>query len=127
MYIGSQSLMKKYDQCLLDNGYTILELVDKVSQCLLKHMNGEYFSLLCGPGNNGADGLSPVYQELYECIYKSVHRLNPNKVNNPTSIMMKNRLELRLLVSTNKCPIRILVPISSRENRWGYRAGCSPI
>lgn len=58
MYIGSQSLMKKYDQCLLDNGYTILELVDKVSQCLLKHMNGEYFSLLCGPGNNGADGLS---------------------------------------------------------------------
>ncbi len=50
--------MKKYDQCLLDNGYTILELVDKASQCLLKHMNGEYFSLLCGPGNNGADGLS---------------------------------------------------------------------
>ena len=38
-----------------------------------------------------------------------------------------SRLELRLLVSTNKCPIRILVPISSRENRWGYRAGCSPI
>ena len=37
--------------------------------------------------------------------------------------VLKNRLELRLLVSTNKCPIRILVPISSRENRWGPDAG----
>lgn len=58
MYIGSQKLMKKYDQCLLEHGYSIVELVDKASDCLLKHMRGESFSLLCGPGNNGADGLS---------------------------------------------------------------------
>lgn len=58
MYVGSQSLMKNYDQCLLDHGYTILELVDKASQCLLNHIHGQRLSILCGPGNNGADGLS---------------------------------------------------------------------
>lgn len=58
MYIGSQKLMQSYDQCLLDHGYTILELVDKASDCLIKHMNFQKISILCGPGNNGADGLS---------------------------------------------------------------------
>lgn len=59
MYIGSQKLMKAYDQCLLKHGYSIIELVDKASDCLLKHTASyEYYSFLCGPGNNGADGLS---------------------------------------------------------------------
>ena len=59
MYIGSQKLMKEYDQFLLDRGYSIVELVDKASDCLLKHTTSyEYYSILCGPGNNGADGLS---------------------------------------------------------------------
>ena len=59
MYIGSQKLMKAYDQYLLDQGYSIIELVDKASDCLLKHTTSyEYYSFLCGPGNNGADGLS---------------------------------------------------------------------
>ncbi len=58
MEIGSQSLMQKYDQALLDYGYSIIELVDKASDCLLKHMHKQSYSFLCGPGNNGADGLS---------------------------------------------------------------------
>ena len=58
MYIGSQKLMQAYDQRLLEHGYSIIELVDKASDCLLKHMNAHKYSLLCGPGNNGADGLS---------------------------------------------------------------------
>lgn len=59
MYIGSQTLMKQYDQCLLDAGYRIEELVDKASDCLLKHIHHfQKVSILCGPGNNGADGLS---------------------------------------------------------------------
>ncbi|MFR7591137.1 MAG: NAD(P)H-hydrate dehydratase [Longibaculum sp.] len=58
MYIGSQKLMQSYDRCLLEHGYSIVELVDKASDCLLKHMHGKKYSLLCGPGNNGADGLS---------------------------------------------------------------------
>ncbi|MCD8029045.1 MAG: NAD(P)H-hydrate dehydratase [Erysipelotrichaceae bacterium] len=58
MKIGSQSLMQKYDQALLDYGYNIVELVDKASDCLLKHMHKQSYSFLCGPGNNGADGLS---------------------------------------------------------------------
>ena len=58
MYIGSQQLMKKFDECLLKHGYTIEELVDKASDCLLKHIDGKSLSIVCGPGNNGADGLS---------------------------------------------------------------------
>ncbi|MCD7894706.1 MAG: NAD(P)H-hydrate dehydratase [Erysipelotrichaceae bacterium] len=58
MRIGSQLLMQKYDQALLDDGYSIIELVDKASDCLLKHMDKQSYSFLCGPGNNGADGLS---------------------------------------------------------------------
>ena len=52
MYIGSQKLMQSYDHCLLEHGYSIVELVDKASDCLLKHMHGKKYSLLCGPGNN---------------------------------------------------------------------------
>ncbi len=59
MYIGSQSLMKDYDNYLIKKGCTIEELVDKASDCLLKHMYPyNHISFLCGPGNNGADGLS---------------------------------------------------------------------
>lgn len=66
MYIGSHTLMKRYDECLLKHGYTIEQLVDKASDCLLKHIHGESFNIVCGPGNNGADGLSlaiKLYQQ----------------------------------------------------------------
>lgn len=58
MYIGSQYLMKKYDECLLEKGYTIEELVDKASDVLMKYMKKDSYAIFCGPGNNGADGLS---------------------------------------------------------------------
>lgn len=66
MYIGSQNLMKKYDECLLQEGYSIEELVDKASDCLMRHIDGKVFAIVCGPGNNGADGLSlaiKLYQQ----------------------------------------------------------------
>ena len=58
MKIGSSQFMKQYDEYLLNHGYQINELVDKASDCLIKHMHGQHYCLLCGPGNNGADGLS---------------------------------------------------------------------
>lgn len=59
MYIGSQQLMKEYDQALLDSGYSIIELVNEASNCLLKHFrNLNHVCLVCGTGNNGADGYS---------------------------------------------------------------------
>ncbi|MBS5371167.1 MAG: NAD(P)H-hydrate dehydratase [Coprobacillus cateniformis] len=58
MKIGSGQFMKQYDEYLLNHGYQINELVDKASDCLIKHMHGQRYCLLCGPGNNGADGLS---------------------------------------------------------------------
>lgn len=58
MYIGSSRLMKQYDEMLLASGYTIEELVDKASDCLIKHIPRGKVAILCGPGHNGADGLS---------------------------------------------------------------------
>lgn len=72
MYVGSQKLMQNYDQCLLKAGYSIEELVDKASDCLMKHVSDyDYFAILCGPGNNGADGLSLAIK-LHQ-INKQVH------------------------------------------------------
>ncbi len=58
MYIGSQFLMKKYDEYLINKGYSIEDLVDKASDVLIKYMKKDSYALFCGPGNNGADGLS---------------------------------------------------------------------
>lgn len=72
MYIGSQKLMQDYDRCLLSMGYKIEELVDKASDCLLKHMYCyQSICLVCGPGNNGADGLS-LALKLFK-LDKKVH------------------------------------------------------
>jgi NAD(P)H-hydrate epimerase len=37
MYVGSQKELKAFDQYLLDHGYTIEQLIDKASDCLLPH------------------------------------------------------------------------------------------
>lgn len=67
MYIGSQELMKNYDTYLLEHGYSIIELVDKASDCLLKHICYDKNVIVCGPGNNGADGLS-LALKLHEIL-----------------------------------------------------------
>ena len=46
MKIGSSQFMKQYDEYLLNHGYQINELVDKASDCLIKHMHGQHLSLI---------------------------------------------------------------------------------
>lgn len=59
MYVATSRQMKRYDQALLDEGYSIEELVDKASDAILPHcLNYNKIVIVCGPGNNGADGLS---------------------------------------------------------------------
>ena len=59
MYVATSRQMKAYDKALLDAGYTIEELVDKASSAILPHCkNYDNIVIVCGPGNNGADGLS---------------------------------------------------------------------
>lgn len=59
MYVATSRQMKAYDKALLDAGYTIEELVDKASNAILPHCkNYDNIVIVCGPGNNGADGLS---------------------------------------------------------------------
>lgn len=58
MFIANRALMKKLDEVLLEK-YSIIELVDKASECLLnKLFNYSSFYICCGCGNNGADGYS---------------------------------------------------------------------
>lgn len=79
MYIGSQALMKRYDACLLEQGYTIEELVEKASDCLYKHVSGHSFAIVCAPGNNGADGLSlaiKLFQQKKKFMFLSLIMAN---------------------------------------------------
>lgn len=59
MFVATSRQMKAYDQALLDEGYAIEELVDKASDTILPHcLNYHRIVIVCGPGNNGADGIS---------------------------------------------------------------------
>lgn len=67
MYVANSKQMKAYDQALLNEGYSIEELVDKASDCLIKYFGSyEHIVILCGPGNNGADGLSLGIKLAYQ-------------------------------------------------------------
>jgi NAD(P)H-hydrate epimerase len=59
MFVATKKQMMKYDERLLEEGYSINSLVDKASDCLLRHCQGyQKLVIVCGRGNNGADGLS---------------------------------------------------------------------
>ena len=50
LYIATSSQLKRYDQALLDYGYSIEQLVDKASDCLLKHFDKyQCIMIVCGP------------------------------------------------------------------------------
>ena len=56
MLIASRAQMKKIDEVLLEN-HTIEELVDKAAACVLEEISDEdHICIVCGKGNNGADG-----------------------------------------------------------------------
>lgn len=59
MFVATSRQMKAYDQALLNEGYKIEELVDKASDVILPHcLKYSHIIIICGPGNNGADGIS---------------------------------------------------------------------
>lgn len=59
MFVATSKQMKAYDRALLEEGYTIEELVDKASDAVLTYCHDyQKVVIVCGPGNNGADGLS---------------------------------------------------------------------
>ena len=62
MVIASRKQMRRIDEILL-NTYTIEELVDKASTCLLEEVNiYDSYLIVCGCGNNGADGYSLAHK-----------------------------------------------------------------
>lgn len=93
--------MKKYDEYLLDSGYSITELVDKASDCLVKHIDGNSMSFLCGPGNNGADGLSSAIKKKNQGCQVKVFIFEREKI----SLANKYYLEQCLLEDIEVCLI----------------------
>ena len=53
-------------------------------------------------GRNEQSDIAPVDEQLYQCVYKSVHTLKMNNRNNNTSEQVKKMLELRLWVRANR-------------------------
>ncbi|MEG0276113.1 MAG: NAD(P)H-hydrate dehydratase [Coprobacillus sp.] len=115
MYIGSQKLMQEYDQRLLRKGYTIEALIDKASDCLIKHMYCyEKVCLLCGPGNNGADGLSlaiKLYRankEVTVFVFESNHSSTGHQFyldlcyQNQIDVVVVNENQIDMIISQMK-------------------------
>ncbi len=70
MYVGSSSILKKFDQYLINYYYSIETLVDKASDCLYPHLvKYQNPLILVGPGNNGADGLSLALKLNNSTVY----------------------------------------------------------
>lgn len=133
MYIGSQNLMRAYDLCLLKHGYTILELVDKASDCLMKHMVYDKYVILCGPGNNGADGLSlatKLYRkgcEVQVCIFQDNEQIS---LANQYYLNLCKQFEINVILVNDQSFSDVVSSMNSSEvvvdAMFGFGLNCSP-
>lgn len=119
MYIGSQSLMKDYDDYLLKKGYLIEELVDKASDCLLKHMYSyQSIHLLCGPGHNGADGLSLALKLFHQHKKVKIYVFNEIEKMSPVSQLLINQcyaLNINIVLLTEENLDEMILSISKSD------------
>lgn len=101
MYVATSKQMKKYDQALLNEGYSIEELVDKASNAILGHcMNYNNIVIVCGPGNNGADGLSlGIKLHIRERNVKLYSFGNPDKFSQANNFFIDQAQELEVPIT----------------------------
>lgn len=96
MYVATSRQMKAYDQALINAGYKIEDLVDKASEAILPHCR-EYNKvvIVCGPGNNGADGLSlGIKLHLRARKVKLYCFGNPNKLSKANEYYIEQAQEI---------------------------------
>lgn len=93
--------MKAYDQALLNEGYSIEELVDKASNAILPHCLGyNNIVIVCGPGNNGADGLSlGIKLHIRARNVKLYCFGNPNKFSQANNFYIEQAQEMEPFLS----------------------------
>lgn len=101
MYVATSKQMKKYDQALLNEGYSIEELVDKASNAILGHcMNYNNIVIVCGPGNNGADGLSlGIKLHIRERNVKLYSFGNPDKFSQANNFFIDQAQEMEVPIT----------------------------
>lgn len=101
MYVATSKQMKKYDQALLNEGYSIEELVDKASNAILGHcMNYNNIVIVCGPGNNGADGLSlGIKLHIRERNVKLYSFGNPDKISQANNFFIDQAQEMEVPIT----------------------------
>ena len=93
--------MKAYDQALLNEGYSIEELVDKASNAILPHCLGyNNIVIVCGPGNNGADGLSlGIKLHIRARNVKLYCFGNPNKFSQANNFYIEQAQEMEVPIT----------------------------
>lgn len=101
MYVATSKQMKKYDQALLNEGYSIEELVDKASNAILGYcMNYNNIVIVCGPGNNGADGLSlGIKLHIRERNVKLYSFGNPDKFSQANNFFIDQAQEMEVPIT----------------------------
>ena len=101
MYVATSRQMKAYDQALLNEGYSIEELVDKASNAILPHCLGyNNIVIVCGPGNNGADGLSlGIKLHIRARNVKLYCFGNPNKFSQANNFYIEQAQEMEVPIT----------------------------
>ena len=101
MYVATSKQMKAYDNALLKEGYSIEELVDKASNAILPHCMGyNNILIVCGPGNNGADGISlGIKLHLRARNVKLYCFGNPNKFSQANNFYLDQAQEMEVSVT----------------------------
>lgn len=101
MYVATSRQMKAYDKALLEAGYSIEELVDKASSAILPHCKKyDNIVIVCGPGNNGADGLSlGIKLHLRARNVKLYCFGNPNKLSKANNFYIDQAQEMEVPIT----------------------------
>ena len=98
MLIASRAQMKKIDEILLEK-YTIEELVDKAAECVLEEiLDKDHICVVCGRGNNGADGYALALKLLKMKKHVSVISCKQDHLSQACNYYYQLCLEKGLLV-----------------------------
>ena len=100
--IFSSSEIKKIEKKQLDKGVNLVEKAsDKIVDYLISNYNNSgYFVFICGPGNNGADGLWAAYKIITNYFEKVIIVMpeNSKTTENKNALKKIKKLQVKFIV-----------------------------